>query len=94
MRWALSIQSWNITFRHCPGKENKVADYLSRYPEELKGDEYDWVSDSPNTIYTPTLCTLIGAMFDLEEVKKEQRKLGSKLTRGIKITTSIMACSA
>ena len=84
MRWALSIQSWNITFRHCPGKEYKVADYLSRNPEEPKVDEYYWVSDSPNIIYTPTLCTLIGAIFDLEEVKKEQRRLGSKLTRGYK----------
>ena len=78
-RWALSIQSWNINIRHCPGKDNKVADYLSRYPDKLQGNETDWVNGENNIIYTPTLCALIGSHFDLHEVKIEQQKDSSNI---------------
>lgn len=31
IRWRIFLQSFDFTLRHIPGKDNKVADYLSRY---------------------------------------------------------------
>ena len=33
-RWILSIQEYNFEILHCKGKENIVADILSRHPED------------------------------------------------------------
>ena len=40
----LSIQEYNFDILHCKGKENIVADILSRYPEDMT--EEDPVDDS------------------------------------------------
>ena len=33
-RWALALQPYNLKIRHIPGKENAVADFLSRCPDK------------------------------------------------------------
>ena len=33
-RWALALQPNNLEIRHIPGKENAVADFLSRCPDQ------------------------------------------------------------
>lgn len=38
-RWILSIQEYNFDIIHCKGKDNVVADILSRYPEDLLEQE-------------------------------------------------------
>ena len=43
-RWILSIQEYNFDIIHCKGKENIVADILSRYPEDMTKE--DPVDDS------------------------------------------------
>ncbi len=34
-RWALSLQPYQFTVKYCPGAKNKVADFLSRIPEDV-----------------------------------------------------------
>lgn len=38
-RWILGIQEYNFEILHCKGKDNIVADILSRYPEDRDTDE-------------------------------------------------------
>ena len=38
-RWILAIQEYNFEILHCKGKENIVADILSRYPEDEELNE-------------------------------------------------------
>lgn len=38
-RWILGIQEYNFEILHCKGRNNIVADILSRYPEDLTEDE-------------------------------------------------------
>lgn len=33
LRWCLALQPYQFTIEHCPGKENLIADYLSRLPD-------------------------------------------------------------
>lgn len=45
IRWALTIQEYTFEIKHCTGKENVVADILSRYPENSNA-----ISKSERTI--------------------------------------------
>lgn len=38
-RWILSIQEYRFNVIHCKGKDNIVADILSRYPEDMQAEE-------------------------------------------------------
>ena len=38
-RWILSIQKYNFDILHCKGKENIVADILSRYPKDMTEED-------------------------------------------------------
>ena len=40
-RWALLLQEFNMKIEHCPGKENQLADLLSRNPVEEITEELD-----------------------------------------------------
>ncbi len=51
VRWRVLLQSYPFIVRHIPGKENKVADYLSRMGEKGSGNS-DSNSDSNNIIDT------------------------------------------
>ena len=33
MRWSLLLQEYSFTIEYCPGKENFLADFLSRHPD-------------------------------------------------------------
>lgn len=37
-RWILAIQEFDFTVQHCKGRDNVVADVLSRYPEDADSD--------------------------------------------------------
>lgn len=39
-RWILGIQEYDFEIIHCSGKDNIVADILSRHPEELGEDNH------------------------------------------------------
>lgn len=39
-RWILAIQEYGFNIVHCKGKENVVADILSRYPEDLNETQH------------------------------------------------------
>ncbi|KAL3277899.1 hypothetical protein HHI36_013240 [Cryptolaemus montrouzieri] len=34
-RWSLFLQEFSFTIEHCPGRENELADALSRHPEPV-----------------------------------------------------------
>lgn len=44
-RWILSIQEYNFDIIHCKGKENIIADILSRYPEDTQTHQHIENSD-------------------------------------------------
>ncbi|KAI5708347.1 hypothetical protein M8J77_021013 [Diaphorina citri] len=42
-RWAILLSELNFKIEHCPGKDNELADALSRFPEEPKDiNTEDW----------------------------------------------------
>ena len=43
-RWALQLQMFNLTFNYTPGRQNSVADTLSRPPNNQHTIEYMYVS--------------------------------------------------
>lgn len=43
-RWILAIQEFHFKIIHCTGKENKVADILSRFPQQDNGEIVESVS--------------------------------------------------
>ena len=49
-RWSLLLQEFDMTIEHCPGKENKLADLLSRNPVEEVTEELD----DQERLLTPT----------------------------------------
>ena len=44
--WILYLQNFNFSIRHIPGKENKLADYLSRYEMIKSMPDFEVTSDS------------------------------------------------
>ena len=36
LRWCLALQPYQFTIQYCPGKNNLIADYLSRLPDLCK----------------------------------------------------------
>lgn len=38
-RWYLALQPFRFQIRHCPGRKNLVADYLSRFPDSARLEE-------------------------------------------------------
>ncbi len=53
-RWYLALQPYTFKVRHCPGRKNLVADYLSMFrdnpwPGEGGGDVKKWPSGSTGT---------------------------------------------
>ncbi|CAF1503724.1 unnamed protein product [Adineta ricciae] len=50
-RWMTTLQQYNMTIRHIPGKDNTTADALSRYPVEQPSP----INDPPTALPTPCL---------------------------------------
>jgi predicted aspartyl protease len=73
-RWAIELQGYQCTIQHCPGRENQLADILSRDPEERLPQDED-LSDTDRLLPpepTPFACPLqIQTLAD--EVRQGQR---------------------
>ncbi len=61
-RWYLALQPHTFKVRHCPGRKNLVANYLSRFPENLwpgegGGDVKKWPSSTLQAASLALICT-------------------------------------
>ncbi len=61
-RWYLALQSYTFKVRHCPGRKNLVANYLSRFPDnpwpgEGGGDLKKWPSSTLQAASLALICT-------------------------------------
>jgi transposase InsO family protein len=59
-RWAIELQGYQCIIQHCPGRENQLADILSRDPEERLPQDED-LSDTDRLLPpepTPFACPL------------------------------------
>lgn len=86
MRWMLYLQEYNLTIEYCPGKDNVVADVLSRYPV---------VSDSINKrLKEQTIVEMNKVKIETEEavrnVFKNMSNLQSKNSRLDKVRISML----
>jgi len=71
-RWASRIEPYLDRIVHRPGRENTVADALSRAP--VSGTEEDEnLMEDPEEIFVP-LCSLFDHIDDVHRVKEEQKK--------------------
>jgi transposase InsO family protein len=76
-RWAIELQGYRFTIEHCPGRENQLADILSRDPEERLPQDED-LHDTDRLLpparhdQAPTACCVqIQTLAD--EVRQAQR---------------------
>jgi len=78
MRWALRIQDFQPTIIHCPGKQNVVADALSRDP--VDSGEFEDVDENRRNLdfqlncSTPSLFLALTQEITLDQLKAEQAK--------------------
>ena len=52
MRWRLLLEEYEITWKHIKGKENLIADMLSRYPKLDESAEDSKVKEQLYTLTT------------------------------------------
>ncbi len=71
-RWALRLAPYVDKIRHISGKENTVADALSRNPVAAR-DEPDYLDDDPDVMFTPALA-MVEAVPSLKQIKEDQEK--------------------
>lgn len=76
-RWILALQEYNISWEYVPGKQNTVADVLSRV--NVEGGTLDVEKEDIGRIYN-TLVTRQGLTDILNKVKEEQQN-DDKLTK-------------
>jgi len=71
-RWALRLQPYLDRIKFIPGKENVVADALSRAPVSPTKSEPDYMQDNLDVMYVPCF----GLMYKppgLKEIRKQQK---------------------
>ena len=73
-RWALAIQGYGADILHIPGKQNSIADMLSRYTALNDDPNKAW--DIPNTTPTPSLAAKQKILESLKD-KEEQHFLAA-----------------
>ena len=77
-RWILSIQEYNFNILHCKGKENLVANILSRYPEDVA--EEDQIDDNfeyqINYVTIKIYKDVSNMIRDMGKFQKKDMKLG------------------
>lgn len=71
LRWQLFLQQFNLTIEHVKGTQNKVADILSRYPPENKGDGD---KRNPLAIATFKVEGTMGLINELKHIHRLQRE--------------------
>lgn len=69
LRWQLFIQQFDVTIEHVKGTQNTVADILSRYPPDSKGDGQ---KENPLTIATFAVEGAKELQRDLQQIRKLQ----------------------
>ena len=70
-RYAIEIAAYDISITHIPGKENSIADALSRSRKTQHPDqETSYMSQNEATILMELLCVPEGKTFSVEEVKR------------------------
>ena len=82
-RWILAIQEYNFEILHCRGKDNVVADLLSRYPE---GDTINEPIDEKYEYYIHTMeikmnKDITTKLRKIHLLQMENKKLGQLINR-------------
>ena len=74
-RWALLLQEFNPTIEHCPGRENQLADFLSRNPEDDMPEDLDNIErmlpPTPEPEDDPACCVIQQAS-PLDDIREAQ----------------------
>lgn len=76
-RWILSIQEYDFNIIHCKGRENIVADILSRHPEHIKdcGEVIFNAEMEINKITVKMDKKIIHLIKNIDKVQKQDQKL-------------------
>jgi len=72
-RWAMRLAEYADKIRHVKGKDNVVADALSRNPIPGDAGEPDYLEDVPDVLYAPVFGVFESSP-TLNEIKEEQLK--------------------
>ena len=91
-RWTLALQEYDLDIRYIAGKDNIIADTLTRYPRF--NEERDEARISINKIrkaeYSPELKKSIDNLAILQKTDKRINKMMSKENEYIKIKENIV----
>lgn len=79
-RWMIGIQDYNPKIEYIPGRENVLADSLSRLTWELEGDQDSETLIAAIFISEPDTVTR-ESLLNLREIQKRDRKLASFISR-------------
>ena len=79
-RWILSIQDYNITMEHCPGRENIAADLVSRqYPGKQWEKERDIIQLTIDALRYKCSIQLRNDLETLQQLQKEEIRINKMI---------------
>jgi len=71
-RWRVELSDWDITIVHRPGKQNIVADALSRAPLPEDKSDTNFMESTRDIVFAPTL-SIFQNLITLKELVQAQR---------------------